>query len=66
MAKLKNDPIDSTDLVEFLDTSSDFAFELACVKRLSELGYRCQHGGSYVDPVTKKARQFDIRAQEGR
>jgi len=64
VAKLKNDPIDSTDLIEFLDTSSDFAFELACVQRLSELGFLCQHGGSYVDPVTKKARQFDIRAEK--
>ena len=63
MPKLKNDPIGSTDLIEFLETSSDFAFELACVERLSQLGYRCQHGASYTDPVTKKARQFDIRAQ---
>ena len=64
VAKPKNDPIASTDLVEFLDTSSDFAFELACFERISQLGFRCQHGGSYVDPVTKKARQFDIRAQQ--
>ena len=64
VAKLKNDPIGSTDLIEFLDTWSDFAFELACVERMSRLGFVCQHGGSYVDPVTKKARQFDIRAQK--
>lgn len=63
MAKLKNDPVGSTDLIEFLETSSDFAFELACIERMSQLGYSCQHGGLYVDPVTKKARQFDIRAQ---
>jgi len=61
--RLKNEAIGSSDLIEFLDASSDFAFELACVKRISELGYRCQHGGSYTDPVTKKPRQFDIRAQ---
>jgi hypothetical protein len=64
VAKFKNDPIGSTDLVEFLETSSDFAFELACVERMSQLGYCCQHGGSYTDPVTKKVRQFDIRAQK--
>ncbi|MCE5309383.1 MAG: hypothetical protein LLG20_17215 [Acidobacteriales bacterium] len=64
MPKLKNGPIIATDLIEFLDTSSDFAFELACVERMSELGFCCQHGGSYTDPVTKKARQFDIRAQK--
>jgi hypothetical protein len=64
VAKLKNDPIASADMIEFLDTSSDFAFELTCVNRLSELGFSCQHGGSYTDPVTKKARQFDIRARK--
>jgi hypothetical protein len=51
-------------LIEFLETSSDFAFELACVERISHLGYQCRHGGSYIDPVTKNARQFDIRAQK--
>src|ERR1700691_3590339 len=64
MAKqLRNDPIGVTDLIEFLDGSSDFGFELRCVEALSKLGFRCEHGGSYVDPVTKKARQFDIRAR---
>ena len=62
MAKLKSDPIGVTELVEYLDTSSDFAFELRCLKRLSALGFRCSHGGSYEDRVTKKTRQFDIRA----
>ena len=63
MAKLKNDPIGSRELTEFLNTASDFAFELRCLERLSRVGFQCQHSGSYVDPVTKKPRQFDIRAQ---
>ena len=62
MAKLKNDRIGSPELIEFLNTSADFGFELRCLERLSRLGFRCQHGGSYVDRVTSKARQFDIRA----
>ena len=56
--------ITEADLVEFLETSSDFAFELRCLKTLTGLGFRSQHGGSYIDPVTKKPRQFDIRAEQ--
>jgi len=60
--KLRNAPVGSTELIEFLNTSADFASELRCLQRLSALGFRCQHGGSYVDRVTSKHRQFDIRA----
>ena len=28
---------------------------------LQSLGVKCEHGGVYEDPVTEKARQFDIR-----
>jgi hypothetical protein len=62
VAKIKNTHIASGDLTEYLDTTSDFAFELRCLDRLSRVGFRCQHGGSYIDPVTKKPRQFDLRA----
>lgn len=64
MAKLKNDQIGPPELIEFLDTSSDFGFELRCLERLGQLGFHCQHGGSYVDRVTHKTRQFDIRAHK--
>lgn len=64
MAKLKNDPIGKADLIEYLNTASDFAFELRCLERLTSLGFQCQHSGSYTDPVTKKTRQFDLRAQK--
>jgi len=64
MPKLKKQPISAVELSEFLDTSSDFAFELRCLELLSELGFQCQHAGSYVDPITKKSRQVDIRAQK--
>lgn len=62
--QLLNAPIDSKDLIEFLDTSSDFAFELRCAEKLVRLGFRTEHGGSYTDRVTGKPRQFDIRAQK--
>ena len=64
MEQLQNDPIASVELIDFLDTSSNFAFELRCLERLVQLGFHCQHGGSYVDRVTNKTRQFDIRGQK--
>ena len=66
MAKLKDVQIGQADLIEYLNTSSEFAFELRCLERLTNLGLQCQHGGSYTDPVTKKTRQFDLRAQKSR
>lgn len=62
MAKLKNNQISLTDLLEYLNSYSDFSFELAVLKMLRENEVECEHGGHYQDPVTNKSREFDIRA----
>lgn len=62
MAKLKPDAIGPTDLLEFLNEHSDFSFEIEVLKLLADAGFECEHGGSYKDPVTKRTREFDIRA----
>jgi hypothetical protein len=62
MAKLKTDKIISTDLLEYLNSYSDFSFELAVLKMLRSSHIDCEHGGHYEDPVTNKSREFDIRA----
>src|SRR5438132_1668631 len=62
MAKLKLEPITRNDLVEFLCGFSDFSFEVKVLNTLAGIGFTCEHGGSYDDPVMKKPRQFDIRA----
>lgn len=64
MAKLKTDPIGQADLIEFLESSSDFSFELQVLNTLVEMGFSCEHGGSYTDRSTKKIRAFDIRATQ--
>lgn len=64
MAKLKTDPIGESDLTEYLESTSDFAFEIKCLKELRRIGYQAQHGGTYFDPITRKPRQFDIRARK--
>jgi len=62
MAKLKTDKILSIDLLEYLNSYSDFSFELAVLKMLRASDVECEHGGHYEDPVTNKSREFDIRA----
>jgi hypothetical protein len=62
MVRLSRESITQRDIEEYLSTTSDFAFELRTLKLLRTQGVKCQHGGLYEDPVTKKSRQFDIRA----
>jgi len=62
MTKLKQDSIQKPDLVEYLNSYSDFSFELSVLKMLRENRLKCEHGGLYEDPVTGKSREFDIRA----
>jgi hypothetical protein len=64
MAKLGNKPIVRADLLEYLNSYSDFSFELAVLKMLREHDIECEHGGHYEDPVTNKSREFDIRAKK--
>jgi len=62
VAKLRDDTIKKEDIKEYLDNYSDFSFEIKVVRTLTEHNFICQHGGTYEDPVTGKAREFDIRA----
>jgi hypothetical protein len=55
-------PIAKADIAEYLSKHDDFALELRCAKALKERHWDFMHGGSYEDPVSKKTRQFDIRA----
>ena len=64
MAKLKPESIQEQDLTEFLNSYSDFSFELKVLEMLREKGLECEHGGLYEDPVTGKSREFDIRAMK--
>ncbi|MCI5132716.1 MAG: hypothetical protein D3904_14665 [Candidatus Electrothrix sp. EH2] len=54
-------------MLEYLESQSDFSFELKVLKMLKMLrenGIECEHGGHYEDPVTGKSREFDIRAKK--
>ena len=60
--RLKTTAINQVDIAEYLNSYSDFTFELQVLKQLTDLNFKCTHGGTYDDPVTGKAREFDIRA----
>lgn len=63
MTKLRDQLIGADDLQAFVDSKADFAFEMRVLRQFEKLGYSCEHGGTYRDPVTGKTRQFDIRAR---
>lgn len=65
MAKLKDSAVGQSDLIEFVDTTSDFAFEMQTLKLLTDCNWKCTHGWTYFDPATNKPREFDIRARYG-
>ena len=52
--------ITAADLTEYLNKESDFAFEIRAIKELQKAG-DVLHGGTYMDAITGKPRQFDIR-----
>jgi len=60
--QLKIDPVSQVDIEEYLADYADFSFELRVLKELTDLKLKCQHGGTYDDPITGKSREFDIRA----
>jgi hypothetical protein len=53
--------IDVSDMANYLKTESDFGFEIQVVNAFRCLGWDVQHGGTYIDGVTRKPRQFDLR-----
>ena len=61
MAKLRDIPITAADLEEFLRDHDDFALELDIFQHALQLNTIAEHGGTYVDPVTGRHRQFDLR-----
>jgi hypothetical protein len=62
MPRLQADEIKQTDIEEYLDNYSDFSFELKVLESLNNQDFQCLHSGTYMDPITGKSREFDIRA----
>lgn len=62
MTKLSSNPIEQSDIEEYLSNYSDFSFELKVLNKFLDLGFECENSGTYEDPITNKSREFDIRA----
>lgn len=62
MPKLHSDPISASDIDEYLATSDDFALELFVCSTARKQRLNASHSGTYVDSVTGKHRQYDVRA----
>lgn len=51
------------EIIKALETDSSFSFEMEVLQALSNKKFQCDHSGLYIDPYTKKNREFDIRAR---
>ena len=60
MAKPFQKELTAADLTDYVNSESDFAFEIRVIKELQKAG-DVVHGGTYTDAITGKSRQFDIR-----
>lgn len=68
MAKLKRDPITLDDMRQYVQSDDDFRFEMETLQMLDKASETAlpgtktiEHGGTYIDLVTGKSREFDIR-----
>jgi hypothetical protein len=55
--------IKGEDITQYLDDRDDFDLELFAFRTLREHGWFAELGGTYVDPVLGKPRQYDVRAR---
>jgi hypothetical protein len=63
MPRLDTAPITQQDIKDYLaNTGDDFRLELEVFNICKTFNFEASHGGTYQDPVTKKTRQYDIRA----
>ena len=62
MAKYRETPMTAEDLTEYVTNQDDFGLELFVYSKARELGLQATHGGTYIDPITEKPRQYDVRA----
>lgn len=67
MSRLDTTPITQKDIESYLARAEDdFRLEWEAYQICRMTGLTSLHGGTYEDPVTKKTRQFDVRAWRAR
>lgn len=56
-------PLDKSDIQKYAEEFTDFNFEIKVLNAFRHYGFATEHAGTYIDPITKKNREFDIRAK---
>jgi hypothetical protein len=59
---LQTMPITAQDIKQYIQTEDDFGLEVRAYRACLDQAFDASHGGTYDDPVTGKARQYDLRA----
>jgi hypothetical protein len=54
--------ISKDDIEQYIAQTSDFDFEMSVLRQLGDVGFSCEHAGTYRDPITDKIRNYDFRA----
>jgi hypothetical protein len=54
--------VTADEIKAYLDTQDDFDLELKTFRLCRENAFYASHGRTYTDPLTRKSRQYDIRA----
>ncbi len=62
MKRISKHEISAADIADYLAKRDDFSLELYVYNLAKRIGLNATHGGSYVDQVSGKKRQYDIRA----
>lgn len=56
--------LNSETILNYLVEKDDFNFEIKVLKSGIDSRFKCNHGGSYNDPITNKIRQFDLQFEK--
>ena len=52
------------DIKRYAIENTDFGFEMKVLRALKTSDWDVEHSGTYVDPISKKNREFDLRANK--
>lgn len=57
------DELNIEDVKRYAAQNTDFGFEMQVLQIFKTFGCEVEHSGTYVDPVSKKNREFDLRVK---
>ncbi len=58
------DELTQESVKRYATENTDFGFEMKALRALKAYDWDVEHSGTYVDPISKKNREFDLRASK--